>query len=141
MLQFWHFPHFRMKKLLPFLALCTLLTACSSNQANVIPNPPSDTTGTQQPAPDPMNQSRVIDMSVSNFQFTPAVITLRKGENIVLRLVATSGTHTFTSAALGLDIAISEGETKGFNIPTENAGIFEFHSTSNPAMTGQIVIE
>ncbi len=130
-----------MKKLLPLLALCTLLAACSANQASVIPNQPSDTTGTEQPAPDPMNESRVIDMVASNFQFSPTIINLRKGENVVLRLVATSGTHTFTSAALGLDVAISEGETKGFNIPTDNAGTFEFHSTSNAAMTGQIIIE
>lgn len=134
-----------MKKLLSLLALCTLLAACSAGPASVLQDAPTDAPApagsAPNPMPDPMNESRVIDMSVGNFQFTPSMIVLRRGENIVLRLVATSGTHTFTSSTLGLDIAISEGETKGFNIPTDNAGTFEFHSVSNAAMTGQIVIE
>ena len=88
-----------------------------------------------------MKESRILDMTVADFSFSPNVLHVKKGENVLLRLKNLSGMHTFTSADLGIDITIGEGETKGFNIPTDKAGTFEFHSLSNANMKGQIIVE
>ena len=111
----------------------SLLAACSGT-ASVIETP--------APAPDAMNESRVADMEVSDTGFMPPTLIVRQGENVVLRIKSTQGTHSFTSADLGLDVTIAEGETKGFNIPTENPGSFEFYSVENPeGLKGMIVVQ
>lgn len=124
-----------MKKLLALssaLLSLSVLTACSG-AASVIETPP---------AVDPMQESRVVDMSVDDSGFTPPTLVLLQGENVVLRLKNTQSVHSFTSPDLGLDVTIAEGETKGFNIPTENMGTFEFYSIENvEGLKGIIVVQ
>ena len=121
-----------MKKILvlsSFLSL-SLLVACGGT-ASVI----------ETPTPDAMNESRVVDMTIDDSGFTPPTLIVRQSENIVLRIKSTLGVHSFTALGLNLDVIIAEGETKGFNIPTENTGSFEFHSVENPELRGMIVVQ
>ncbi len=109
----------------------SVLTACGGT-ASVIEAPPTA---------NPMVESRVADMEVNDSGFTPPTLVLTKGENVVLRIKSTGGDHSFTSADLGLDVTIHNGETKGFNIPTENVGTFEFHSVENVELKGIVVVQ
>ena len=120
-----------MKKLLiPSLLCCSLLAACGGT-ASVI----------ETPKPNPMAESRVADMTVDGSAFTPPTLVLRQGENVVLRIKSLGGVHSFTSTDLGLDVTIGDGETKGFNVPTENAGSFEFHSVENLELKGMVIVQ
>ncbi len=90
--------------------------------------------------------ARVITMSVTDFVFSPNTITVNKGEKVVVRLTAVSGTHGFGSSELGLNVRIEPGETKDIVIPTDKAGIFAFKcsvpcGSGHRDMTGTIIVE
>jgi cytochrome c oxidase subunit 2 len=91
-------------------------------------------------------EARVIEVSVSDWEFAPNAITVKKGEKVVLRLKNTDGTHSFLSADLGINVPISEGETKDVTIPTDTAGTFSFRcgvpcGPGHMDMKGTIVVE
>jgi cytochrome c oxidase subunit 2 len=60
------------------------------------------------PATDP--GTRVIEITARRFQFTPNVITLRKGEVVVLRLHSEDVLHGFFQKPLGIDTVIEPGK-------------------------------
>lgn len=90
--------------------------------------------------------ARIITMSVEDFVFSPNTITVKKGEKVVVRLTAKSGTHGFGSTDLGLNVRIEPGETKDIVIPTDRAGTFTFKcsvpcGSGHRDMTGTIIVE
>ena len=153
-----------MKNLLCASSLITtfaLLSACSSNTASVIQQDPfasasssSEAVSSAAPTPeqpavtppveDPA-QGRIVDMSIGDLECTPNVITVQKNSNVLMRLHDTTGTHTFISKDLGIDLTINAGETKGFNIPTENIGDFAFEcgspSAPDQVLRGHIIVQ
>jgi len=89
--------------------------------------------------------ARVIEVSVTNWSFTPSAITAKKGEVLELRLVGGEGVHSFTSEALNLHVSLAPGETKTISIPTDVVGTFTFRCTipcgpGHSDMKGEIVI-
>ena len=59
------------------------------------------------PAADP---PRVVEITARRFQFTPAEVTLRKGEPVILRLHSEDVTHGFFTRALGIDTTVGPGQ-------------------------------
>ena len=59
-----------------------------------------------RPAADP---PRVVEITARRFQFTPAEVTLRKGEPVILRLHSEDVTHGFFTRALGIDATVGPG--------------------------------
>lgn len=64
------------------------------------------------------NEARTVDVTLSNFDFTPSTIRLRAGEPIVLHLVnAAHGGHNFAApeffaAASGVSGPVSDGKVE-----------------------------
>lgn len=89
--------------------------------------------------------THVIDMTASNFAFSPDVVTATVGEKLVVHLTGVSGVHSFSVPELGINEPISPGETKDIAIPTDTAGTFYFRcgipcGPGHGAMTGTITI-
>jgi len=94
----------------------------------------------------PSTKTRVINMTVQSFSFTPNSVVVKQGEKVVIHLTGTSGAHSFSSRELGIDVPISEGETKDIEIPTGTKGTFSFRcgipcGSGHMNMKGTIVVE
>lgn len=68
--------------------------------------------------------SRVVDVTVTDWTFSPATITVKQGENVSLRLVGDKGIHSLLVADLGLNVRVEPGETPTVKIPTDKTGTF-----------------
>lgn len=63
--------------------------------------------------------------------FRPATITLRKGEEILLRLTSSDGTHSFYVPELGIGpIQIEAGHTKEILLKANHVGEFTYYCTT-----------
>ena len=91
----------RADQLLPLLALLALATPGMSPRAE---------------------EPRVIEITAKRFQFAPGQLTLKKGEEVVLRLHSEDVTHGFYSKPLGIDATIEPGKTTEVPITPAAAG-------------------
>jgi len=92
------------------------------------------------------DEPRVIEVTAQNWVFTPATITAKQGEKILVRLRGISGVHSFGVSDMGINVTINPGETKDIEIPTDKAGTFSFRcmvpcGEGHMDMVGEIVIE
>lgn len=92
-----------------------------------------------------VGEPRVIEMTVTDWSFSPSIITASVGEKVVVRLVGGTGMHSFGSTELGINVAVGPGETVDVEIPTDKAGTFSFRcmvpcGEGHKDMTGTIVI-
>ncbi len=106
----------------------------------------SDDSSSAATSTKPVSDVRVINVTADNFKFTPNIITVKKGEKVVVHLSDANGVHGFGSKDLGFNVTINPGETKDVTIPTDKAGTFSFRCTvpcgpGHMDMTGQIIIQ
>lgn len=90
-------------------------------------------------------QTRVIEVASTNWTFSPSTITLTKGEKVVLRVKGGEGIHSFGVPGMNINVQVDPGETKDIEIPTGEAGSFEFRclipcGPGHKDMRGTIVI-
>lgn len=91
-------------------------------------------------------EQNIVDIQATNWEFSPSTVTLKKGENSVIRLKGIAGTHGFMVSGLGINAAVSEGETVNVPISTDKAGAYPFRCSipcgeGHSDMTGVIIIE
>lgn len=67
---------------------------------------------------------RIVDVTVTDWSFTPNVITAKKGEKVQLRLLGDDGIHSLLVADLGLNIRVEPGSDTVIDVPTDTAGTF-----------------
>jgi cytochrome c oxidase subunit 2 len=67
---------------------------------------------------------RVIEITAKKFEFTPAEITLKKGEPVILRLTTADRVHGFMSKPLKIDTDIPDGKTTDVAVTPDTAGNF-----------------
>lgn len=89
--------------------------------------------------------ARVIEMTSTDWSFSPASITAKKGEKVIVRLKNEDGIHSFGMMDLGVNVRINPGETKDIVIPTDKAGTFSFRclvpcGPGHKDMVGTLVI-
>lgn len=72
-----------------------------------------------------MGDVRVVDVLVTDWSFTPAVVTAKKGEKVQLRLKGDKGIHGLLIADVGINVRIQPGQETVIDIPTATAGTFE----------------
>jgi heme/copper-type cytochrome/quinol oxidase subunit 2 len=89
--------------------------------------------------------TRVIEVSVTDWSFSPAAITAKKGENVVIRLTGVQGRHSLAIPELGVNVAIEAGQTVDVTVPTDTAGTFALRCAipcgpGHRDMVGSIVI-
>jgi cytochrome c oxidase subunit 2 len=73
-------------------------------------------------APSP---SQTIDIGAKRFEFTPAVVHLKKGEPVTIRLTTTDRPHGLMVKALGIDLDAAEGQPDSVTITPGQAGTFD----------------
>jgi len=69
-------------------------------------------------------EPRVVDIVAKRFQFTPNVVTLKKGEPVLLRLRSEDVVHGFFQRSLGFDTTISPDKTTEIPLTPGEAGRF-----------------
>lgn len=70
-------------------------------------------------------EPRVIAISVSEWSFSPSMITAKQGEKVQLQLTGVSGIHSFAIPELGMNIRVEPGKTVLVDLPTDVAGTYE----------------
>jgi cytochrome c oxidase subunit 2 len=69
-------------------------------------------------------EPRVVEIVARRFQFTPNVVTLKKGEPVVLRLRSEDVVHGFFQRPLGIDTTIPPGKVTEVPLTPREAGRF-----------------
>lgn len=100
-------------------------SSSSSSRAATIPSSSAPAVSSA-PSDDgePTGSVRVVDVSVTDWEFSPATIVAKKGEKVQLRLKGGEGIHSLLVADLGVNIRVQPGETVVVDIPTDKAGTF-----------------
>ena len=106
------------------------------------PLPSADEPAASQSQP----AGRVVEITAKRFNFSPAQITLKKGEPVTLRIKAEDVTHGFYLKPLKLDETIEPGKTKDVTVTPQVAGTFtticdHFCGTGHGNMHMTIVVE
>ena len=70
-------------------------------------------------------QPRVIEIHAKRFSFTPAEITIDKGETVTLSLTAEDTTHGLSIPDLGVNVTIMKGKATTVEVTPQQAGTFE----------------
>lgn len=78
-----------------------------------------------QPSSVAGTQPRMVAVAVSNFAFSPTVITAKKGEKVTLVITGDSGIHGFAVPGLGLNVRVEAGQIVSVDLPTGTVGSFE----------------
>lgn len=68
---------------------------------------------------------RVVQVSVTDWSFSPSMITAKKGEKVTLELTGVSGIHSFAIPELGMNVRVEPGKTVTVALPTDAAGTYE----------------
>jgi cytochrome c oxidase subunit 2 len=69
-------------------------------------------------------EAPVVAITAHRFEFTPAEVTLERGQPVVLRLTSQDVTHGFYSKQLGLDELIEPGKVLDVPLTPVEAGRF-----------------
>ena len=70
------------------------------------------------------DEQRVVDITAKRFEFSPATITLKKGEAVKLRVTSEDVTHGFFSRAFKFDTDLAPGQTQEMTVTPEKTGTF-----------------
>jgi cytochrome c oxidase subunit 2 len=90
-------------------------------------------------------RERVIHISAKRFEYSPATISLKLGEPVILELSAVDRKHGFAAPELHLEGVIVPGKVTRLRLVPDKAGTFAFHCTvfcgsGHEDMTGTIVV-
>jgi cytochrome c oxidase subunit 2 len=70
------------------------------------------------------SEKRVIEIHAKRFAFSPAEITVRKGETVTLSLVSDDVPHSLLIEGLGVNAAVSKGHPNQVTITPDKIGDF-----------------
>lgn len=118
-----------------FVSGCTSGTPSPSTQATVQPTVASTSQASTQPTAQPSPAPNSTSVTIQNFAFSPAVVTVQQGGTVTWTN-KDSTTHTVTFADGSSDVASGATFTKTFN----DLGVFDYHCTIHPTMTGKVVV-
>ena len=77
-----------------------------------------------RPAIQAQDQPRVIEIHAKRFSFTPAEITLIKGEKATLSLIADDTTHGLLVPDLGVNVTLPKGKVTKVDVTPQEVGTF-----------------
>jgi cytochrome c oxidase subunit 2 len=69
-------------------------------------------------------ENRVIEIHAKRFEFSPADITVKKGESVTLSLTSDDVAHSLLIEGLGVNAAVSKGHPTQVTITPDKAGDF-----------------
>ncbi len=90
--------------------------------------------------------AKTIRITTDNWNFSPSMITLKKGEKVTVKLVGKAGIHGFAVPELGINQRVEAGKTVEVEILTDRTGTFSFFCSipcgqGHRDMKGSIVIQ
>lgn len=89
--------------------------------------------------------ARVIPVTGSSFQFEPAELHARVGENLAIALTSTDILHDFTIDELDTHVAAERGETARGGLVAKQAGRYSYYCTvaghRQAGMEGVLIVE
>lgn len=120
--------------------------AATEQSSDAASSAPAQAASSKPAVTAPATGSRTVLMTVTNFKFEPAQITVKKGEKIKLQVTAIEGTHGLAIPDLGVNVSVAPGQTVTIDIPTMKTGTFSFFcsipcGSGHRDMRGMIVIE
>ncbi len=65
---------------------------------------------------------KVIEITAKKYEFSPDVITLKKGEPVIIRLTSTDRVHGFMLKSLKIDTDIAAGRSTDVRVTPDAAG-------------------
>jgi cytochrome c oxidase subunit 2 len=68
---------------------------------------------------------RVIEIKAKKFEFSPAQLTLKKGETVTLHLVSQDRVHGFFQRALGIDTDIDPAKANDVTVTPTEPGTYQ----------------
>jgi len=71
------------------------------------------------------DEPRVIEIHAKRFSFSPAQITITKGEKVVLALTADDTTHGLSIPDLGVNATIPKGKVTNVEVTPQQSGTFQ----------------
>ena len=88
----------------------------------------------------------VIHLTAKKFDYSPNVITVKKGEPVAIEIVSSDRKHGFTIAALGIRSDVLPGATNVVRFTPQTTGTFDFHcdlfcGSGHEGMAGTLVVE
>jgi cytochrome c oxidase subunit 2 len=81
-------------------------------------------TAFEKPAIHAQDQPQVIEIHAKRFSFTPAEITLTKGEKATLSLTSDDVTHGLVIPDLGVNVTIPKGKVTKVEVTPQQTGTF-----------------
>lgn len=95
---------------------------------------------------EPSGSVRIITVAVDNFDFSPSVIKVKKGEKVTLVFKGEAGAHGVMIKDLGINVVVPVDGTVTVDLPTDTAGTFAFRCSipcgaGHKDMKGTIIIE
>jgi cytochrome c oxidase subunit 2 len=80
--------------------------------------------GTQAQQPASTSEPRTIAVAAKRFEFSPATITLKKGETVRLVVTSEDVTHGLFLRPLKIDLDLPAGEAQTVTLTPQEAGTF-----------------
>lgn len=86
------------------------------------------------------------DMTAKNWAFSPAVITVKKGDHVKIKITSVDITHGFNLADFNIKVDLQPGQTQTVEFTADKAGTFNFRCSvpcgeGHRDMTGSLVVE
>ena len=91
--------------------------------------------GKSAQAPAPVAEKNTV--TIQDFKFSPAEITIQKGETITW-INQDSAAHTVTGKEINSG-SLTKGQS--FKQTFNEAGVFDYHCTPHPTMKGKIIVK
>ena len=87
-----------------------------------------------------------INVQLTQFEFTPNPITVKKGDIVTLNITSVDVPHGFSLPEFGVSVQPAVGETKSVTFTADKAGTFTFTCNvfcgqGHSNMAGQFVVE
>lgn len=115
------------------------------------PAAPKEAAPTPPPAPKPAETpkapaTKTIELTARQFEFDPAVITVKKGDHVVIHAKSEDVSHGFALPDFGVNMALTPGDTKTIEFDATKAGEFEFFCSiscgrGHSGMNGKLIVE
>lgn len=74
---------------------------------------------------EPEAAARVIEVTVTDWSFSPATVTVKKGEKVAIKLVGKDGTHGLSIPGMGINERIAPGASMLVALNTDTAGTYD----------------
>jgi len=104
----------------------TDVTGDSAQTSNQTQAPDQATDQTQTSAAAPADNVKEFTMTAQNWQFSPATITVNKGDKVRLKITSVDVTHGFALKDFNVNVTLEPGQTQIVEFVADKVGSFSF---------------